>query len=62
MTENIERCNDMSTVNGILKSFSLLSPTDQNHLKSILLSADFVNSLNIEQFVYNDAIYFLYLC
>ncbi len=44
----------MSTVNDILKSISQLSVADQSHLRSILLSSTFVNSLNIEQFVSNE--------
>lgn len=44
----------MSTVNDILKSISQLSTADQNHLRSILLSSAFTNSLGIEQFVSNE--------
>ena len=41
----------MFTVNDILKSISQLSVADQSHLRFILLSSAFINSLNIEQFV-----------
>lgn len=44
----------MPTVNDILKSISQLSAVDQSHLRSILLSSAFVNSLNIEQLVSNE--------
>ena len=40
----------MSAITDILDSIKKLSIEDQKHLKSILLNANFVNSLNLEDF------------
>lgn len=44
----------MSAITDILDSIKKLSIEDQKHLKSILLNSNFVNSLNLEDFLTNE--------